>query len=219
MKSRNDASKLESVVTILKEKKVLPVISLSKATLILPLAHALKAAGINSFEITFRHPCAAEAIMLLREAMPEAFIAAGTILNAEDVRRAKLAGADLLIAPGFNPRTVESALSEGMAFIPGVNHPMAIEAALNYGLDLVKFFPAQASGGVEMLKALLAPYHSLKVIPTGGISLDNIGDYLAIPQVVACGTSAMVREKLLQSEDWLSIEKCAGAFLQAVVVS
>ena len=168
---------------------------------------ALRKSGIPVAEITFRSPAAAEAIRRLRDADPDILIAAGTVLNAAQAKAAQQAGADFIVSPGFNPNTVKACQDMDIPITPGINNPTAIEAALEHGIDTVKYFPAEASGGIPMLKALLAPYAMLKIMPTGGINAKNIRDYLAIKNVIACGGSWMVEKSLLTAQNWAEVER------------
>lgn len=197
----------QQLVQKLKQFKLVPVIALDKAEDILPLAKALSENGLPIAEITFRSPAAEEAIRLLRQHQPDMLILAGTILTAEQVMQAKNAGADMVVTPGFNPKIVQLCQDLSMPVMPGVNNPMSIEAALEMGITAVKFFPAEASGGVKMIKALLGPYPDLTIMPTGGINLDNIQDYLAIPNVVACGGSWFVEKSLINGQKWQEISQ------------
>lgn len=198
---------LATITTQLQRLKVVPVIALDHAEDILPLADTLAQNGLSVAEITFRSPAAGEAIRLLRQQRPDFLIAAGTVLTADQVFQAKNAGADFVVTPGFNPKIVQLCQDLGLPIIPGVNNPMAIEAALELGIGTVKFFPAEASGGVKMIKALLGPYAQLKMMPTGGIGLQNIQDYLAIPNVVACGGSWFVEKTLINAKNWSEINR------------
>lgn len=190
------------IIERLRQFKVVPVIALDNAEDILPLADTLAENGLPVAEITFRSDAAAEAIRLLRTHKPDFLIAAGTVLTAEQVVSAKNSGADFVVTPGFNPKIVKLCQDLDFPITPGVNNPMSIEAALEVGITAVKFFPAEASGGVKMIKALLGPYGQLQIMPTGGIGLHNINDYLAIPNVVACGGSWFVEKQLIRSKNW-----------------
>ncbi|MBF0750646.1 MULTISPECIES: bifunctional 4-hydroxy-2-oxoglutarate aldolase/2-dehydro-3-deoxy-phosphogluconate aldolase [unclassified Pasteurella] len=190
------------IIEKLRQFKVVPVIALDNAEDILPLADTLAENGLPVAEITFRSDAAAEAIRLLRTNKPDFLIAAGTVLTAEQVVLAKNSGADFVVTPGFNPRIVKLCQDLDFPITPGVNNPMSIEAALELGISAVKFFPAEASGGIKMIKALLGPYGQLQIMPTGGIGLHNIKDYLAIPNIIACGSSWFVEKKLIQEKNW-----------------
>ncbi|MBN6066657.1 bifunctional 4-hydroxy-2-oxoglutarate aldolase/2-dehydro-3-deoxy-phosphogluconate aldolase [Aggregatibacter actinomycetemcomitans] len=196
---------LAQITQQLRRLKVVPVIALDHAEDILPLADTLAQNGLPVAEITFRSEAAAEAIRLLRADKPDFLIAAGTVLTAEQVVLAKNSGADVVVTPGFNPKIVQLCQDLALPITPGVNNPMAIEAALDVGIETVKFFPAEASGGVKMIKALLGPYAQLQIMPTGGIGMQNIKDYLAIPNVVACGGSWFVEKKLINEKNWQEI--------------
>lgn len=206
----------EQILQQLRTLKIVPVIALDKAQDILPLGKILIENGLPVAEITFRSAAAQEAIRLLRHTYPEMLIAAGTVLTAEQVVQAKEAGADFVVTPGFNPKIVQLCQDLQLPITPGVNSTMAIEAALDRGITAVKFFPAEASGGAKMIKALVAPYSQLQIMPTGGIGLHNIQDYLAIPNVVACGGSWFVEKSLINGQNWQEIEKLTQEALQKV---
>ncbi|KHA57702.1 2-dehydro-3-deoxyphosphogluconate aldolase [Aeromonas hydrophila] len=196
---------MSSITEQLQALKVIPVIAIEQAEDIIPLGAALADNGLPVAEITFRSAAAVEAIRLLRQAYPDMLIGAGTVLNREQVIAAKEAGATFIVSPGFNLNTVKACQELDIPIIPGVNNPSTIEAALEMGLTTLKFFPAEASGGTAMIKALLAPYAQVKLMPTGGISIGNIRDYLAIPRVIACGGSWMVDKKLIAEKQWQKI--------------
>ena len=190
------------IIEKLRQVKVVPVIAVEQAEDILPLVKTLSENGLPVAEITFRSAAAEEAIRLVRQHYPEVLIAAGTVLTAEQVVKAKNAGADFVVTPGLNPTIVKLCQDLDFPITPGVNNPMSIEAALALGIEAVKFFPAEASGGVKMIKALLGPYGNLQIMPTGGISPSNIKEYLAIPNIVACGGSWFVEKSLIQAKNW-----------------
>ncbi|WP_421250440.1 bifunctional 4-hydroxy-2-oxoglutarate aldolase/2-dehydro-3-deoxy-phosphogluconate aldolase [Aeromonas sp. 600584] len=196
---------MSSITEQLQALKVIPVIAIEQAEDIIPLGAALANNGLPVAEITFRSAAAVEAIRLLRQSQPEMLIGAGTVLNRDQVIAAKEAGATFIVSPGFNPNTVKACQELDIPIIPGVNNPSIIEAALEMGLTTLKFFPAEASGGSAMIKALLAPYTQITLMPTGGISTHNINEYLAIPRVIACGGSWMVDKKLIAEKQWEEI--------------
>ncbi len=193
---------MSSIKEQLKALKVIPVIAIDKAEDIIPLGKILAENGLPAAEITFRSAPAAEAIRLLRETQPDMLIGAGTVLNREQAIAAKEAGATFIVSPGFNPNTVKACQEIGIDIVPGVNNPSTVEAALEMGLTTLKFFPAEASGGINMVKSLLAPYTDIELMPTGGINPANIKDYLAIPRVLACGGTWMVDKKLIEEGNW-----------------
>lgn len=192
----------EQIIEKLRQLKVVPVIAVDEAQDILPLVKTLSDNGLPVAEITFRSAAGEDAIRLTRQHFPDVLIAAGTVLTPAQVVAAKNAGADCIVTPGFNPNIVKLCQELELPITPGVNNPMAIEAALELGIHAVKFFPAEASGGVKMIKALLGPYSNLQIMPTGGISPANIKDYLAIPNVVACGGSWFVDKALIKAKNW-----------------
>ncbi|MEF1201126.1 bifunctional 4-hydroxy-2-oxoglutarate aldolase/2-dehydro-3-deoxy-phosphogluconate aldolase [Vibrio owensii] len=181
--------------------KVIPVIAINKAEDAIPLGRTLVENGMPCAEITFRTECAAEAIRAMRAEFPQMLIGAGTILTNEQVDQAIEAGVDFIVSPGFNPRTVQYCLDKGVTIVPGVNNPSLVEQAMEMGLRTLKFFPAEPSGGVGMLKALTAVY-PVKFMPTGGVSLGNVDEYLSIPSVLACGGTWMVPTKLIDEGKW-----------------
>ncbi|HAS6776144.1 bifunctional 4-hydroxy-2-oxoglutarate aldolase/2-dehydro-3-deoxy-phosphogluconate aldolase [Vibrio parahaemolyticus] len=193
---------MSSIKEQLKALKVIPVIAIDKAEDIIPLGKVLAENGLPAAEITFRSAAAEEAIRLLRETQPDMLIGAGTVLNREQAIAAKEAGATFIVSPGFNPNTVKACQEIGIDIVPGVNNPSTVEAALEMGLTTLKFFPAEASGGINMVKSLLAPYTDIELMPTGGINPANIKNYLAIPRVLACGGTWMVDKKLIEEGNW-----------------
>ena len=190
---------------------IIPVIKINDAEKAVPLARALCAGGLPAAEVTFRTPAAAEAIRRIRAEVPAVCVCAGTVLNAETAERAVEAGAEAVISPGTNPAVVKWCLEMGVPVIPGCATPTEVEACMRMGLDFVKLFPAEVVGGVAMLKALSGPYSHMACMPTGGVSPENAAAYLAQKNVVCCGGSWMVPEKLLESGDFAAIERLARA--------
>ena len=190
---------------------IIPVIKINDAEKAVPLARALCAGGLPAAEVTFRTPAAAEAIRRIRAEVPAVCVCAGTVLNAETAERAVEAGAEAVISPGTNPAVVKWCLEMGVPVIPGCATPTEVEACMRMGLDFVKLFPAEVVGGVAMLKALSGPYSHMAFMPTGGVSSENAAAYLAQKNVVCCGGSWMVPEKLLESGDFAAIERLARA--------
>ncbi|ARC94089.1 2-dehydro-3-deoxyphosphogluconate aldolase [Vibrio coralliilyticus] len=193
------------MINKLKQFKVIPVIQINSVEQAIPLAKVLVENGLPVAEVTFRTEAAADAIKAMREAYPEMCIGAGTVLNAEQIEQAQQAGAEFVVAPGLNPNTVRRCQEVGMPIVPGVNSPSQVEQALELGLNFLKFFPAEASGGVAMVKSLLAPYVDVSLMPTGGIGKGNVNDYLAIDRVVCCGGTWMAAPKLIENEQWEEI--------------
>lgn len=192
---------MSDLIARLEALKVIPVIALQDAKLAAPLARVLVENGLPAAEVTFRTPAAAEAIRQMRAAYPDLLIGAGTVLNREQVDAAIDAGADFIVSPGFNPTTVQYCLDKGFAIIPGVNNPSLVEQAMEMGLRQLKFFPAEQSGGIAMLKALGAVY-PVRFMPTGGVTPANLQDYLALDSVIACGGTWMVPTNLINECRW-----------------
>ncbi|MCG6235574.1 bifunctional 4-hydroxy-2-oxoglutarate aldolase/2-dehydro-3-deoxy-phosphogluconate aldolase [Vibrio furnissii] len=186
--------------------KIVPVIAINDAAHAVPLAKVLVENGLPCAEVTFRTDAAQESIRLMRDAYPELLIGAGTVLTTQQVDQAISAGADFIVSPGLNPTTVKYCQQRGIAIVPGVNNPSLVEQAMELGLRTVKFFPAEPSGGVAMLKALCAVY-PVQFMPTGGVNPRNVSEYLAIPAVVACGGTWMVPTDLMDRGDWDAIAR------------
>ena len=192
---------MQTIEQQLKEIKIVPVIAIEDKNNAVPLAKVLIENGLPCAEITFRTEAAAESIRLMREAYPTLLIGAGTVLTTQQVDDAIDAGADFIVSPGLNPTTVTYCQEKNIPIIPGVNNPSLVEQAMSLGLKTVKFFPAEPSGGLSMLKALSAVY-PVSFMPTGGISPTNVSDYLALPSVVACGGTWMVPNAMINNGDW-----------------
>lgn len=191
---------------------VLPVIKIEQVAHAKPLAAALRNGGINAIEVTFRNDCAADAVSAIKDAYPDMVVGAGTILSPALVEKAVLVGADFVVSPGFNPLTVKHCIDRGIPIIPGCATPTELELAASVGLETVKFFPAELSGGVEALKLLSGPFPGLRFLPTGGINYMNLGNYLSQKCVVACGGSFMAGADLIREEQWQKItDNCKKA--------
>ncbi len=168
----------------------------------MPLCKALSDGGLPVAEITFRTAAAEESIRRVHEALPNVLLCAGTVLTTEQVDRAVAAGAAAIVSPGLNPEVVKYCLSKNIPVCPGTANPSDLEVALSLGLNTVKFFPAEALGGLKLIKAMSAPYGSMKFMPTGGINENNMLDYLANPKVLCCGGSWMVPADAVAAKDW-----------------
>jgi len=184
---------------ILHETGIVPVIRISDAGRAAELARALCDGGMPVAEVTFRTAAAAESIYRMREARSDMLVGAGTVLTKESLDAALAAGAQFIVAPGLNPAIVEAALSKDVPVVPGCMTPSEIELAMSLGLDFVKFFPAEAAGGVKFLKAVSAPYAGIRFMPTGGISMKNAAEYLALPYVVCCGASFIASDEQIMN--------------------
>lgn len=186
---------------------IVPVVVLNKADDAEPLAQALVKGGLPCAEVTFRTDAAEESIRRIAKKFPEMFVGAGTVLTTEQADRAVGAGAKFIVSPGLNPKVVEHCLKKGYPITPGIMTPTELEMALGFGLDVVKFFPAENAGGLKMIKAMSAPYTMMKFMPTGGINATNVRDYLASNKILACGGSWMVKGDLISAGDFIQIEK------------
>jgi 2-dehydro-3-deoxyphosphogluconate aldolase/(4S)-4-hydroxy-2-oxoglutarate aldolase len=198
-------------------KRIVPVVVLDRVESAEPLAEALLAGGLDIMEITFRTSAAQASIERIAASFPEILLGAGTLLDKDQVKRAKDAGAVFGLAPGFNPEIVAAAKDVDLQFSPGVMTPSEVEAALAFGCKLLKFFPAEVAGGVNMLKALAGPYgHTgVRFIPTGGVSLANLASYLKLPVVAAIGGSWMVDKQLVNDGKWSEITRITKEALAA----
>lgn len=185
------------IVEKLTKYGIVPVIKIERLEDAVPLAKALCQGGLPVAEVTFRTDCAAEAIKAMKQACPDMLIGAGTVLNSKQVDEAIEAGSEFIISPGFNPNTVLYCLEKNYPIIPGTSCPSDMEKAIEFGLDVVKFFPAEASGGLKSIKAMSAPYGQLKFMPTGGINPDNLNSYLEFDKIIACGGTWMVPDALV----------------------
>jgi 2-dehydro-3-deoxyphosphogluconate aldolase/(4S)-4-hydroxy-2-oxoglutarate aldolase len=191
---------------------IVPVIKLAEAEGARALGRALLDGGLPVAEVTFRTGAAPDAIRLLRQEFPSLLVGAGTVTTLAQVDAALAAGASFAVAPGYNPRVVDHCLDRGLPIVPGVSAPTQVELGLERGLRLLKFFPAEISGGVKMLKALHGPYAEATFMPTGGVDASNLGSYLALPYVAAVGGSWMVKEDLLAAGRYADVTAlCAEA--------
>ena len=196
---------------------IVPVIALDDAKDALPLGKALLAGGIACAEVTFRTAAAEDVIKTLTKELPEMLTGAGTVLTTEQVDRAVAAGAKFIVSPGLNPKVVEYCVNKGIPVTPGCSTPSDVEIALEYGLDVVKFFPAEASGGIAMIKAMSAPYGGVKFMPTGGINAGNINNYLSFNKVLACGGRWMVDKKLIAAGNFAEIERLSREAVETIL--
>ena len=185
---------------------VVPVIKLNNPERdAAPLAKALCEGGVPVAEVTFRAAGADTAIKLMKEACPDMLVGAGTVLTTEHVDKAIAAGAEFIVTPGFDPEIVKYCVEKNMPIYPGCTTPTDYHAALKFGLEVLKFFPAEQSGGLAKIKAMSAPFPMFKVMPTGGIGLNNLKEYLSCPVIAACGGSYMVTADLIDNQKWVEI--------------
>ena len=200
---------MKNWLEILEKTGIIPVVTAESASAAAPLAKALYAGGLGAAEVTFRTSAAASLIAGMREAEPDLLVGAGTVLTKEALGEALAAGASFVVAPGFNPRIAEAALSSGVPYIPGIMTPSEIEAAAEFGLTALKFFPAEAAGGPRMLKAFAAPYRQVRFMPTGGITPENAESYLRLSCVFCCGGSFVADTGRIARGDFDGIEESA----------
>lgn len=187
---------------------VVPVIKLNNPERdAAPLAKALCEGGVPVAEVTFRADGADVAIKIMKETCPEMLVGAGTVLTTEQVDKAIAAGAEFIVTPGFDPEIVAYCQEKNMPIYPGCTTPTDYHAALKFGLEVLKFFPAEQSGGLSKIKAMSAPFPMFKIMPTGGISLKNLKEYISAPQIAACGGSYMVTAELIDSGNWEEITR------------
>ncbi len=196
---------------------IVPVVKIDREEDALPLAKALCAGGLPCAEVTFRTSAAAGAIKIMTENFPNMCVGAGTVLNKEQVDAAVEAGAKFIVSPGLNPNTVKYCIEKGVPVTPGTSSPSDIEQAIELGLDVVKFFPAEQSGGLAKIKAMAAPYVNMKFMPTGGINAKNLTSYLDFPKIIACGGSWMVPGDLINAGEWDKIEQLTREAVQTML--
>ena len=191
---------------------IIPVIVIDKEEQAVPLAKALVKGGLPVLEVTFRTAAAPGAIAAIRREVPEAIVGAGTLLTPEMVKAAKAAGAAFGVAPGFDPAIIAAAKAEGLPFCPGIATASELSQALTAGCKFVKFFPAEAAGGVKMIKNFLGAFRftGVRFMPTGGVKPENVADYLAVPEIVCCGGTWLVPKDALAANDWAKIESLAS---------
>jgi 2-dehydro-3-deoxyphosphogluconate aldolase / (4S)-4-hydroxy-2-oxoglutarate aldolase len=203
-----------AIIRIMRTAPVIPVITIEQPEHALPLAEALVAGGLPVLEITMRTPHALAALTTIKQALPNAIVGAGTVINRVNYQQALDAGAAFIVSPGYTPELLACAKSSAIPFLPGVNTPSEIMQLLSHGITSMKFFPAEAAGGVPMLKSIGAPLPQALFCPTGGITPANAKDYLALPNVACVGGSWMVTKELVQSQRWIEIRALAHSAAQ-----
>jgi len=208
--------KYYEIASKIEELAIIPVIKLHDAKNAEPLAEALLEAGLPAAEITFRTDAAAESISAISRKFPQILTGAGTVLTIDQVKAAVDSGAQFVVSPGFNPTVVDYCVTNGVPIYPGVNNPTGIEMALERGLNILKFFPAEASGGVTMVNAMSAPYGKVKFMATGGINPGNVLSYLESPYIAACGGSWMVKGDLIDSRKFDEIQKLSADAVELI---
>ncbi len=201
------AKNMSTVADKFEELGVIPVVVLNDVKDALPLAKALVEGGLPCAEVTFRTEAAEESIKQIHAAYPDMLIAAGTVLTTEQVDRAVAAGASIIVSPGFDPEIVDYCISKNIEVCPGIVTPSELAQAVKRGLTRVKFFPAEAAGGLAMIKAMCAAYTTVKIMPTGGISAKNIKEYLACDKIFCCGGSWMVKGDMIKAGEFDKIKE------------
>jgi len=207
---------MNPIIEKLTKLKIIPVIKIENSNATVPLGEALIKGDLPAAEITYRTDAAENVIKIVRKEFPDILLGAGTILTIDQVKSAMNAGAQFLVSPGFNPRIVDYCMENNITIIPGINTPSEIEQALERGLRYLKFFPAEASGGLLYLNAIAAPYINVKFMPTGGINLNNLKEYLANKYVFACGGSWMVKTTLISEGRFEEIERLVRQAVEMV---
>lgn len=197
---------MENMIEEFQKLGVVPVVVLEDEKDALPLAAALVKGGLPCAEVTFRTEAAAESIRLMSEKYPEMLVGAGTVLTTEQVDLAVEAGARFIVSPGFDPEIVDYCLEKNIPVFPGCVTPSEVAQAVKRGLKVVKFFPAEQAGGIAMIKAMAAPYHNIRFMPTGGINPGNLKDYLSCDKILCCGGSWMVKGELIRNGEFEKIQ-------------
>lgn len=208
---------MENIFEIIENAALVPVIKLDRSDDAISLCRALYEGGIGIAEITFRTDAAEESIKKVSSELKDVLVGAGTVTTKEQLDRAVSAGAKFIVSPGFNPKIVEHALSKNIPIIPGCTTPSEIEAALEFGINVLKFFPAEQSGGLAKIKALCAPYTNIRFIPTGGIDLQNISSYLEFEKILACGGSFMIKDEYVKEGSFDRITEMTKTAVNAIL--
>ena len=198
---------MKTIEEIFAELKVVPVVVLDDVKDAEPLAKALVEGGLPCAEVTFRTEAAAESIRIMTEVYPDMLVGAGTVLTTEQVDKAVGSGAKFIVSPGFDPEIVDYCIGKKIPVFPGCISPSEVAQAVKRGRNVVKFFPAEQSGGLAMIKAMAAPYHMLKFMPTGGINTENLKEYLACEKILCCGGSWMVKGDMIKAGEFEKIKK------------
>jgi 2-dehydro-3-deoxyphosphogluconate aldolase/(4S)-4-hydroxy-2-oxoglutarate aldolase len=207
----------DAVDALMRRSPVIPVVVIEKAAQAVPLARALARGGVPVIEITLRTDAALEAIRLAAAEVPEAVVGAGTLRSATDVEAAKAAGARFGVSPGISPALIEAAKGADLPLLPGVATASEILIGLEHGLDRFKLFPAEAVGGIALLKSLAGPFPGVGFCPTGGITLESAPRYLALPNVICVGGSWLAPQTALDAGDWDAVARLARAAVDAAL--
>ncbi len=195
------------IIERLRAAKILPILDIEDLAIGEELAGVLQNNGLEIVEVTMRHPKAAQIVKAMKKIAPALIIGMGTVKSADDIVRAKDAGADFLVSPGASPRLLSALAKSGLPSLPGVASASEAMTAYEAGFSLLKFFPAEAAGGIAWLKAIKGPLPEISFCPTGGISADKASEYLALPNVICAGGSWVANKALIAARDWSAIEK------------
>ena len=217
LKREKENGIMHEVLEKIQKIGIVPVVVLDDAKDAAPLAKALCDGGLPCAEVTFRTAAAEESIRIMAKEFPEMLVGAGTVLTTEQVDRAVAAGARFIVSPGLNPVVVKYCVDKGIPVTPGTANPSDVEAAIALGLEVVKFFPAEQAGGLPMIKAMSAPYTTMKFMPTGGINAKNINSYLAFDKILACGGSWMVKKELVAAGEFDKIRDLTKEAVQTML--
>ncbi len=210
---------MDAVLKKISEIRLVPVVKIEDIRYAVQLGRALRDGNLPVAEITYRTDAAEETIRILTAELPDILVGAGTVLTIDQVKSAVRAGARFIVAPGFNPKVVDYCIEHDIIIIPGVNNPSQIERALESRLEVVKFFPAEASGGLPFLKAVAAPYSGIQFMPTGGINLQNMMSYLSFSRIIACGGSWMVKSDLMSAGNFEEITRLTREAISAITTN
>lgn len=203
-----------TALDVLNVAPIVPVIALKRLEDALPLATALLNAGVRALEVTLRTDCALDAIKLLRKALPDALVGAGTVTNVAQFRQALQAGSQFIITPGLTEDLLKESLKQDVPFIPGIATPSELMLAKQYGLSYLKFFPAEINGGIKALQAFAGPFPDVKFCPTGGINEKNYRNYLALKNVLCVGGTWFVPTEAIEREDFDAIAALAKSAVE-----
>lgn len=199
-----------AIMEMIKKIGVVPVVKIDNIEDTQPLMEALIKGNLPVAEITFRTACAEDAIRIAAKNYPEMLVGAGTVVTSAQAIRAIEAGAKFIVGPGYSASVAKVCQTRDIPYLPGCVTPTEIITALDAGIDTVKFFPASVYGGLKAIKALAAPFTTVKFIPTGGVSADNLAEFLAFPKIVACGGSWMVADSLVKEKNWAEITRLSN---------
>jgi 2-dehydro-3-deoxyphosphogluconate aldolase/(4S)-4-hydroxy-2-oxoglutarate aldolase len=208
---------MQDILQSIHDAGIVPVVKIDDAKDAVPLAKALSAGGLPVVEITFRTAAAEAAIKAIASECKDILLGAGTVVNIEQAERALKAGAKFIVTPGFSSAVVKYCIERKAPITPGITTPTEIQMALDHGVDVVKFFPADAFGGIKTLKAMSAPYGSVKFIPTGGINPQNLAEYILFPKVFACGGTWMVKDEFIKAGKFSEITKITAEAINVML--